>query len=101
MHNYSPLDSNNDLQVFSLTRTTTWMDLIVLLKIQFLEIICIIMINGHLTLIDSSKTKWCVIIFGAKFSDKCSFHLDWDFNQVKWMEYEVPHHVTTSLFTWF
>ncbi len=96
--NYSPLDFNDDLCIFSLVGTTNSTNLVALSNIHFPEFNQNMVIDNHPALVISSETMHYDIIFGANFLDKCGFHLDYNANQVKWMEYDIPVHEAKTFF---
>lgn len=79
--NYSPLDSANDLGMFSLVGTTMT-DLVAISKIGFMKFNCKMVIEDLPALIVFSKAIRYDIIFGADFLDKWGFHLNYNANQV-------------------
>ena len=106
--NYTPLESTEDLRILSLAGATTSTNLVNLSKIRFPEFNRNMVVDNHPALIVSSDTMQYDIIFGADFLDKCGFQLDYDTNQVKWMECDIPlrdakdffaHSFYSSLFT--
>lgn len=87
--NLLTIDSNNDLEVFSIVGTTPSTDLVALSRNFFPDFNQKIVISSHPALIVLSNIMCYDIIFGSKFVDKYPFHLDWDANKVKWMGYVI------------
>ncbi len=48
-------------------------------------------------IVDSTNLQYD-IIFGADFLDKCIITIDYNSNQVCWMEYNIPLHETVEFF---
>ncbi len=97
-HNYQPIHSDDDLCIFSLVGTVTSTNLVALQKICSLEFNCNMGVIDYPVLIVYSTSLQYHIIFGIGFSDKCSFHLDYDNNLAWWMEYNISTCDITKFF---
>ena len=64
--------------------------LVALEKIRFPEFNRNIVIDKHPALIVDSMNLRYDIILGADFLDKCGITLDYENNQVQWLEYTIP-----------
>ena len=84
--NFTPLSSTNDLWIFLLAGATMSMALVALEKIRGPEFNYNIVIDNNPALIVDSTNLQYDIIFGAEFLDKCIITIDYNSNQVCWME---------------
>ncbi len=84
-----PSQLDDDLQIFSLARTTLSSDLVALHKIQFTEFNHNMIIDKHPVLIVDTMSLCSDIIFGTDFLDKWGITLDYVNNQVQWMECSI------------
>ncbi len=96
--NFTPIQSLDDLWIFSLAGTTTSIALVALAKISFPKFNHNVVVDEHPTLIVDFMSLHYDIIFGANFLDKYSIILDYNSNLVHWMEYYIPLHNASEFF---
>ncbi len=97
-HNYTSIYSYDDHWILSLASSIVSSNLVALNKIWFPEFNRNIVVDDHPALIIDSTNLWYDIIFGCDSLDKCRITLDYDCNQVHWMEYIIPVCDTVDFF---
>ncbi len=92
------MQSNDDLQIFHLQDPLSPPTLLPYIKFDSLEFNRNMVVDEHPALIVASTNLCYDIIFGADFLDKCGITLDYNANQVCWMEHTIPLCDTVDFF---